>query len=127
MRHGTGDTAGVALSEYLLLVPTEFNSGSPVPRELRAAIERAMCDRFGGFRVDRGHEGAWIAPDGRRYDDVADAYILAAVDPTRMIAFAREVGALLDQHAVYLRLPNNRAVILPIDDRRSSSRGAFPW
>lgn len=140
MRHGTEHTAGATLSEYLLLIPIHFNSGLPVPLDLRAAIERAMCERFGGFHVDRGHEGAWVAPDGRRYDDVSDAYILAATDPARMIAFAREVGAVLAQHAVYLRLPNNRAVIVPIppcaeregmarpfDNGEPPSRGDFPW
>jgi hypothetical protein len=103
-------------SEYGVLVPRRFNDGDPVPSTVRERIEAQMLDRFGGFTVVRDLVGAWRAPDGRRCDDRNDEYRLAAADEASLLAFAFEVGQLLGQWSVYVRCPDGRAVLVPVED-----------
>ncbi len=100
--------------EYVLIVPLRFNTGERVPTALRQRIEGMLLDRFDGFSADRNIDGAWRGPDGQVYSDRHDEYLLAARDAASVLAAAREIGDLLDQHAVYVRYPNNRVEIVRI-------------
>ncbi len=124
----TNADACARYGEYVLIVPLRFNSGERVPTALRQRIEGMLLDRFGGFSADRNIDGAWRAPDGRVYSDRHDEYRLAAPDAGRVLVVAREIGDLLDQHAVYVRYPNNRVEIVRIDPTPltsvSTSKGA---
>ena len=111
------DSSGEAFArygEYVLIVPLRFNSGQRVPTALRQRIEGMLLDRFDGFSADRNIDGAWRGPDGRVYSDRHDEYRLAAKDAASVLAAAREIGDLLDQHAIYVRYPNNRVEIVRI-------------
>lgn len=102
-------------AEYCLIVPLRFNSGERVPTALRQRIEGMLLDRFDGFSADRDIDGAWRAADGQVYSDRHDEYRLAASNAGSVLAVAREIGDLLDQHAVYVRYPNNRVEIVRLD------------
>ena len=102
-------------AEYCLIVPLRFNSGERVPTALRQRIEGMLLDRFDGFSADRNIDGAWRGPDGQIYADRHDEYRLAARDAASVLAAAREIGDLLDQHAVYVRYPDNRVEIVRIE------------
>lgn len=100
------------LREYQLLIPTVLNDHEPVPSALRMEIEHSLCDRFGGFTRQMGLEGAWRAPNGTIIRDRLDGYLIAATDPSVVIRTAAEIGGVLSQQAVYLRLPDMTAVIV---------------
>jgi hypothetical protein len=105
-------------AEYSLLVPRRFNSHHHVPAKQRRRIERLAVRRFRGFTALRGLDGAW--PDrGHLFRERNDEYRVAAPARDTVLAFAREVGALLEQRAVYVRCPDGTVLIVPIDhDRR---------
>jgi hypothetical protein len=105
-----------SLWEYGLLLPQHFNGGKPVPPDLRTHIEQLMLDQFRGFTVARGLDGAWLDPGCRRFDDCNDEYRLAVADEATFLAFAIEVGRLLEQFSVYVRCADGRAMILPTAD-----------
>ena len=115
----TRDDAFGRYGEYVLIVPLRFNSGERVPTALRQRIEGMLLDRFDGFSADRNIDGAWRGPDGRVYSDRHDEYRLAARDAASVLAAAREIGDLLDQHAIYVRYPNNRVEIVRIETSAS--------
>jgi hypothetical protein len=102
-------------AEYCLILPLRFNSGEQVPTAIRQRIEGILLDRFDGFSADRDIDGAWRGPDGRVYNDRHDEYRLAASNAADVLAVAREIGDLLDQHAIYVRYPNNRVEIVRIE------------
>jgi hypothetical protein len=104
----------ISLSEYGVLVPTAFNSGEPVPREMRERIERMMRDRFRGFTAVRGLDGSWVDDSAREYPDVVDEYRLAARSRDAVVSLAHDIGKLLQQRVVYLRCPNNTVVMVHI-------------
>jgi hypothetical protein len=107
-------TSEHTLSEFRLLVPTTLNTREPIGLERRSLIETAMIERFGGFTVDRGLEGAWVAGDGTIYHDCSDEYAIAATEQESVLAFAHELGLLLQQRSVYVRLPNNYIAIVDV-------------
>lgn len=98
--------------EYVIHVPTAFNSGERISDLLRRRAEDMICERFRGFHVDRGHEGRWIARDGTAYRDVIDVYWIAVDSDREIIGLAREIGLLLGQRAMYVLLPDNYALVI---------------
>jgi hypothetical protein len=100
------------MGEYAVLVPTAYNNGNSVPDVVIADIERHFLDQFGGFTDDGLVRGAWKSPDGKVYIDVNKRYLIATDNHRAMIDTATWLADLLDQEAIYLRLPNNSVMFV---------------
>ena len=102
------------LREYQLLLPTVLNSGLRVPDAVFSVIERRICERFGGYTKASDLQGAWIAPDGEVCRDRLVSYAIAVNSGAEIVSFAHNVGALLSQHSIYLRHPDNSVTIISV-------------
>lgn len=109
---GSGDGYG----EYRILVPQHFNDGRSVPPALRELIETTACDLFNGFTAARNLDGAWVDGGGRVLRDTNDEYRLASPEADKVIQFAYQVGVWLEQHAMYIRTPDNLVIIIGVGD-----------
>ena len=94
-------------------IPTHRNDGSKVGRrELRSILNR-ICDAFGGYTLEGPFQGAWIADDGKRYEETS--YRLEVIVPAKEVKAARElfmnIGTRLGQRAIYFEVRDGGEVI----------------
>jgi len=94
-------------------IPTHRNDGSKIGRrELRNILNR-VCDEFGGYTLEGPFEGAWVADDGKRYEETS--YRLEVVVASEDVRAARElfvsVGLQLGQRAIYFEVREGGEII----------------
>jgi hypothetical protein len=94
-------------------IPTHRNDGSKVSRlELRRILNR-VCDAFGGYSLEGPFQGAWVADDGKRYEETS--YRLEVVVEPVDIKPAREmfvnIGSQLGQRAIYFEVRDAGEII----------------
>jgi hypothetical protein len=70
-------------------VPTHRNDGSKIKQSERRAILTVVRDTFGGYTLEGPFEGAWVADDGRVYEEAS--YRLEVLVPPERVSEAREV------------------------------------
>lgn len=95
--------------------------------DIHRSLGRALCEAFGGYTATEG-TGGWIDPDTDQmvYDQVV-VYDVAMPDEFAYFRQLREIavrfGRLLDQKAVYVRTPEGRVEIIPLDQRPGANVG----
>jgi hypothetical protein len=94
-------------------LPTHRNDRTKVrPRE-RRAILNLVRDTFGGYTLEGPFEGAWVADDGRIYEETS--YRLEVVVPPERVAEARalfvRIGQQLGQRAIYFEVRDGGEII----------------
>jgi hypothetical protein len=94
-------------------IPTHRNDGSKVGRrELRGILNR-VCDAFGGYSLEGPFHGAWVADDGKRYEETS--YRLEVVVAPGDVKAARElflsIGLQLGQRAIYFEVRDGGEII----------------
>lgn len=94
-------------------LPTHRNDGSKVSRrELRALLTR-IRDAFHSYSLEGPFEGAWVADDGRAYEETS--YRLEIVVPAERLSDAREmfidIGRQLGQRAIYFEVREGGEII----------------
>src|SRR5438309_4483938 len=52
-------------------IPTHRNNGSKISARERRAILTLVRDTFGGYTLEGPFEGAWVADDGRVYEEAS--------------------------------------------------------
>ena len=70
-------------------IPTHRNDGSKISRRERRAILTLVRDTFGGYTLEGPFEGAWVADDGRVYEE--SSYRLEILVPPERVSEAREL------------------------------------
>src|ERR1051326_663683 len=86
-------------------IPTHRNDGSKVSkRELKAILKRVR-EKFRGYSLDDPADGAWIADDGKVYEEQSRK--LEVVVSAERVNEARELfldmGRQLGQRAIFLK------------------------
>jgi len=94
-------------------IPTHRNDGSKVGRrEFRKLLSR-VCDAFGGYTPEGPFQGAWVADDGKLYEETS--YRLEVIVPSDEVKAARElfmkIGLQLGQRAIYFEVRDGGEVI----------------
>jgi hypothetical protein len=94
-------------------IPTRRNSGSKISRrELRGILTR-IRDAFGGYSLEGPFQGAWVADDGKVYEETS--YRLEVLVPPERIQEVRElfmsIGSQLGQRAIYFEVRNGGEII----------------
>jgi hypothetical protein len=94
-------------------IPTHRNDGSRISRRERRAILNLVRDTFGGYTLEGPFQGAWVADDGRAYEETS--YRLEVlVSPDRLNEvrelFTR-IGRCLGQRAMYLEVREGGEII----------------
>lgn len=94
-------------------IPTRRNDGSKVSPRERRAILTLVRDTFGGYSLEGPFQGAWVAADGRVYEEAS--YRLEVLIPPERLREARElfmrVGKQLGQRAIYFEVRDTGEII----------------
>jgi hypothetical protein len=94
-------------------IPTHRNDGSKISQRERRAILSLVRDSFGGYSLEGPFQGAWVADDGRTYEETS--YRLEVVVPPERVSEARElfmrIGKQLDQRAIYFEVREGGEII----------------
>lgn len=101
------------MHEARIVLPEADNSGIQLP-SIHAALERELCERFGGCTVTRA-SGLWRHPDtGQVVRDRVVTYDVAIdrADAPKVRAIAVEFGRRARQDAVYFRSPTGMVQII---------------
>jgi hypothetical protein len=87
-------------------IPTHRNDGSKISRRERRALLTVVRDTFGGYTLEGPFAGAWVADDGRVYEETS--YRLEVLVPADRVSEARDlfmgVGRQLGQRAIYFEV-----------------------
>jgi len=87
-------------------IPTHRNDGSKIRQRERRAILTLVRDTFGGYSLEGPFEGAWVADDGRVYEEAS--YRLEVLVSPERVSEARELftrmGRQLGQRAIYFEV-----------------------
>jgi hypothetical protein len=112
---GSAATRGLRETAMLVVtrVPTHRNDGSKIKQSERRAILTVVRDTFGGYTLEGPFEGAWVADDGRVYEETS--YRLEVLVPPERVSEARElftrIGKQLGQRAIYFEVRDAGEVI----------------
>ena len=87
-------------------IPTRRNDGSKISKRERRAVLTLVRDTYGGYSLEGPFEGAWVADDGRVYEETS--YRLEVLVPSERVREARElftrIGKQLGQRAIYFEV-----------------------
>jgi hypothetical protein len=94
-------------------IPTHRNDGSKISRTERRAILTLVRNTFGGYSLEGPFEGAWVADDGRVYEETS--YRLEILLPPERVSDARElvtrIGKQLGQRVMYFEVREGGEII----------------
>jgi hypothetical protein len=94
-------------------IPTHRNDGSKVSHRERRALLTLVRDALGGYTLEGPFEGAWVADDGRVYEETS--YRLEVLIPPESVSEARElftrIGKSLGQRAIYFEVRDTGEII----------------
>jgi hypothetical protein len=94
-------------------IPTHRNDGSKISRRERRAMLTIVRDTFGGYSLEGPFEGAWVADDGRVYEETS--YRLEVLVTADRVSEARAVfgriGQRLGQRAIYFEVREGGEII----------------
>ena len=87
-------------------IPTHRNDGSKISRRERRSILTLVRDTFGGYTLEGPFEGAWVADDGRVYEETS--FRLEVLVPPDRVREAQDlfvrIGKQLGQRAIYFEV-----------------------
>jgi hypothetical protein len=94
-------------------IPTHRNDGSKISPRERRAILTLMRDALGGYSLEGPFQGAWVADDGRVYEETS--YRLEVLVSAKRVSEARDlfvrVGKQLGQRAIYFEVRESGEII----------------
>jgi hypothetical protein len=94
-------------------IPTHRNNGSKISQRERRTILTLVRNTFGGYTLEGPFLGAWVADDGRTYEETS--YRLEVLLPAERVSEARElfaqIGKQLDQRAIYFEVREGGEII----------------
>jgi hypothetical protein len=94
-------------------IPTHRNDGSRISRRELRSILTLVRDRFRGYSMEGPFAGAWVADDGRVYEETS--YRLEVLVPPERVGEARElftqIGVRLGQRAIYFEVREGGEII----------------
>ena len=94
-------------------IPTHRNNGSKISQRERRALLNLVRDTFGGYSLEGPFQGAWVADDGKVYEETS--YRLEVLVSAERLNEARElftrIGKQLGQRAIYLEIREGGEII----------------
>ena len=94
-------------------IPTHRNDGSKISQRERRAFLTLVRDTFGGYTLEGPFQGAWVADDGRAYEETS--YRLEVLVAPERLREARELftrlGKQLGQRAIYFEVREGGEII----------------
>jgi hypothetical protein len=115
MMHGAVAARGLRETAMLVVtrIPTHRNDGSKISQRERRAILTLVRDTFGGYTLEGPFAGAWVADDGRVYEETS--YRLEVLVPSERVSDARKlftrIGKQLGPRAIYFEVRESGEII----------------
>ena len=92
---------------------THRNDGAKISAAARRDIPRQVRDDFGGYTLEGPFQGAWVADDGKVYEETS--YRLEVIIEPGQLQMARElvigIGKQLGQRAMYFEVREGGEII----------------
>ena len=103
------------LKKCLLLVPTRFNDGTPVPPDLLNGIMKDIDREFDGHSVDGYVDGAYKMADGTMaYDKSLKVWVAVRPDEVDALrTLARRFAGRLKQETLWFEVTDAEVEFLP--------------
>jgi hypothetical protein len=94
-------------------IPTHRNDGAMISAAARREILRQVRDVFGGYTLEGPFQGAWVADDGKVYEETS--YRLDVIIEPGQLQVARElvigIGKQLGQRAMSFEVREGGEII----------------
>ncbi len=94
-------------------IPTHRNDGAKIRVTERREILRQVRDAFGGYALEGPFQGAWVADDGKVYEETS--YRLEVIIDPGQLQVARQlvidIGKQLGQRAMYFEVREGGEII----------------
>ena len=94
-------------------MPTHRNDGTKISVKERREILRQVRDAFGGYSLEGPFQGAWVADDGKVYEETS--YRLEVIIAPEQLQVAHElvvgIGKQLGQRAMYFEVREGGKII----------------
>lgn len=94
-------------------IPTHRNDGVKISAAARREILRRVRGAFGGYTLEGPFQGAWVADDGKVYEETS--YRLEVIIEPGQFPVARElvigIGKQLGQRAMYFEVREGGEII----------------
>jgi hypothetical protein len=94
-------------------IPTHRNDGTKISQRERRATLNLVRDTFGGYTLEGPFQGAWVADDGRVYEETS--YRLEVLVPPEHVSEVRElftrIGRQFGQRAIYFEVRDAGEII----------------
>jgi hypothetical protein len=94
-------------------IPTHRNDGAKISTAARRDILRQVRDAFGGYTLEGPFQGAWVADDGKVYEETS--YRLEVIIAPGQLQAARalviSIGKQLGQRAMYFEVRESGEII----------------
>lgn len=90
--------------KYLLLVPTQLNDGSDVPKSVFLELEDTLFERFHGWTIGGTVKGAYRMQDGKKAIDHSVVYwiVISEGHHAELRKIVAKLGQVLGQENMYL-------------------------
>lgn len=97
-------------NKCVILVPTKYNDGTPVPENVIVSIKRKIDEAFDGHHIAGVGEGSYRMADGSMaYDPSLEIWV--AVDPDRIDevkGLVRKLARTLKQESIWFEVTNSK-------------------
>ena len=97
-------------NKCVILVPTQYNDGTPVPGKVIVGIKREIDEAFDGHHVAGVGEGAYRMADGSMaYDPTLEIWVAVRSDQTDQVRdLARKLARMLKQESIWFEITNSQ-------------------
>jgi hypothetical protein len=94
-------------------LPTHRNDGSPVSEQELKRILSRVRKMFEGYALDGPSSGAWVATDGKVYEEESRKLevLVAREKVNRARALFEQIGKQLGQRAIYFEVREGGEII----------------
>jgi hypothetical protein len=101
------------MKKVTVLIPMNYNNGSPVPKQIFTQFEKQLLRIAGGYSMDGIVEGGWRA-DETDYFDKSKRYIILTDQVEVIKSLTIEIGKQLEQQAMYFEVQETNIEFIEI-------------
>ena len=106
------------MNRCIILIPLNYNDGTPVPGKVITRIQRELDEAFDGHTIRGTVEGTYRMADGSTAED-ACLEVWVAIEPSRegeLRKMAAKYARMLKQESIWFEVTNSKVDFIRPDD-----------
>jgi hypothetical protein len=109
-------------NKCVLLIPTQYNDGTPVSEKVIVGIKREIDEAFDGHHVAGVGEGAYRMADGSMaYDPSLEIWVAVRPDQIDQVrSLAQKLARKLKQESIWFEVTNSQVEFVEPSDEAES-------